>query len=180
MDSAQPRRLNNTTEGVENPTQSWDNNAAVYYISREWLDPTEFLLSSLFILFLLFWVILIDFELDCPILRAFIERERRAGGRPFQCRVHSRLCDVHLLHHLRSRYIEEGSADEYIPFFLLRFLLFFLSLFFYYIITAIIFIFLTLTRTGSEPMAAGHYCVWQHNTVVRLTCVYFQLLNKIK
>ena len=36
VDSAQPRRLNNTTEGVENPTQSWDNNAAaVYYISRE-------------------------------------------------------------------------------------------------------------------------------------------------
>jgi hypothetical protein len=29
VDSAQPRRLNNTTEGVENPTQSWDNNAAV-------------------------------------------------------------------------------------------------------------------------------------------------------
>ena len=52
--------------------------------------------------------------------------------------------------------------------------------FFYCIIAAIIFIFLTLTRTGSEPMAAGHYCVWQHNTVVRLTCVYFQLLNIIK
>lgn len=34
VDSAQPRRLNNTTEGVENPTQSWDNNAAVYYIER--------------------------------------------------------------------------------------------------------------------------------------------------
>ncbi len=112
-----------------------------YTISREWLDPTEFLLSSLFILFLLFWVILIDFELDCPILRAFIERERRAGGRPFQCRVHSRLCDVHLLHHLRSGYIEEGSANEYTPFFFscaffyslsLFFLLYYCSYYFYF------------------------------------------------
>ena len=142
MDSAQPRRLNNTTEGVENPTQSWDNNAAVYTISREWLDPTEFLLSSLFILFLLFWVILIDFELDCPILRAFIERERRAGGRPFQCRVqHSRLCDVHLLHHLRSRYIEEGSANEYIPFFLSCAFFYSLSLFFFIVLLQLLFLF---------------------------------------
>ena len=143
----------------------------------EWLDPTEMhcRLFPFYFYFFFFRVILIDFELDCPILRAFIEWERRAGVVDFNAVHCYSMCDVHLLHHLRSRYWGGVNLWVHIPFFLL--------LFFYYIIVAIIFIFLTLTRTGSEPMGCWTLCmgttpwsVWRSYFQLRYNKMYPPIL----
>lgn len=107
------------------------HNAAV-----EWLDPHRNVLSRLlFILFLLLF-----FSGDFDRFRAWLPHFApvywmgKAGWRGrFQCRpLLYPMCDVHLLHHLRSRYNsrEGGQLMDVVPFFLLPFFIILLQLLF--------------------------------------------------
>ena len=82
-------------EGDENPTQSWYKPGATIHTSwkvkgQAAAGPTDrndrpiVSRNLFFFLLLLFpFLILIDFELDCPILRAFIPQRREERGVDF-------------------------------------------------------------------------------------------------
>lgn len=158
--SGQPRRLNNTTEGDENPTQSWEHNAG-----RGVTWPHRNALSSLSILFLLFF-----FSGDFDRFRAWLPHFARVywmgkagwGGR-FQCGP--------LLFHVWCPFITSstvqilrgGQPMGTHPFFSSSFFLLYYCSYYFYFSHA------DQNRQWTDGLLD---IVYGHNTVVRLAFVF--------